>query len=133
MSSSTKYLDDFLLDGKGQITKDVMDTIKDYCGLFAFIMTICNDTELSEQAKVALIRNIIESSLKFMDRRYAANLNLYKKQVTENLKSGKLFEALSEIPAKMQEDYEMGIEGARNFIYTEVRDILKILKIDLEI
>jgi hypothetical protein len=68
-----------------------------------------------------------------MDKRYTANLDLYKKQVTENLKAGKLFEALSEIPAKMQEDYEMGIEGARHFIYTEVRDILKILKSDLEI
>ncbi len=131
--SSTKYLDEFLLDDKGQITKDVMDTIKDYCGLFAFVLSICNDVALSDQAKVALIKNIIESSLKFMDKRYTANLNLYKKQVTENLKAGKLFEALSEIPAKMQEDYEMGIEEARHFIYTEVRDILKILKLDLEI
>lgn len=131
--SSTKYLDEFLLDDKGQITKDVMDTIKDYCGLFAFVLSICNDTGLSDQAKAALIKNIIESSLKFMDKRYMANLDLYKKRVTENLKVGRLFEALSEIPAKMQEDYEMGIEEARHFIYTEIRDILKILKIDLEI
>jgi len=131
--SSTKYLDEFLLDDRGKITKDVMDTIKDYCGLFAFVMSICNDQILSDQAKADLIRNIVESSLKFMSKRYLTNLNLYNKQVTDNLKTGKLFEALSEIPAKMQEDYEMGIEEARHFIYTEVRDILKILKINLEI
>lgn len=96
-------------------------------------MSICNDLALSDLEKSALIRNIIESSLKFMDKRYTANLTLYKKQVTDNLKAGKLFEALSEIPAKMQEDYEMGIEEARHFIYTEVRDILKILNSNLEI
>jgi hypothetical protein len=131
--SNTKYLDDFLLDDKGCITKEVMDAVKDYCGLFAFISSICNNESLSPQGKSKLIRNIIEASLKFMAKRYTANLNLYKKQVTNNLKSGKLFEALSEIPAKMQEDYEMGIEDARHFIYVEVRDILRILQVDLDI
>jgi len=131
--SSTKYLDELLLDNKGQVTKDVMDTVKGYCGLFAFILSICNNDALSDKGKAALVGNIIEASLKFMAKRYTANLNLYKKQVTNNLKSGKLFEALSEIPAKMQEDYEMGIEDARHFIYVEVRDILRILQVDLDI
>jgi len=131
--SSTKYLDEFMLDDKGQVTKDVMDTIKDYCGLFAFVMTICGHDEFSNHEKKALINNIIESSLKFMGRRYQANLSLYKKQVTANLQAGKLFETLSEIPAKMQEDYEIGIEDARHFLFAEVQDILKILKTDLEL
>lgn len=131
--SSTEYLDELLLSDIGLITRDTMDTVKGYCGTFAFVMSICNNDNLTDEKKVKLIDSIISSSILFMEKRYKANLDIYRKHASENLKQGKLFEALSEIPAKMQEDYEVGLRDAKSFLLTEVRDILKILNEDLDI
>jgi hypothetical protein len=131
--SSTKYLDALILDQQGMVTKDVMDSLKGYCGLFSFIHVICRDNMLDNKAKIKLIDNVINSSLSFLRRKYEADIDLYNKQVTENLKTGKLFESLSVMPAKMREDFELGLEDARNFMYIEIKDILKILNIKLDI
>ena len=133
MNSSTKYLDNLLLDDRGKVTKEVMDTIKGYCGLFGFVLSVCNNTHLDDSEKAKLILNILESSLIFMTKRYEINLELYNKHVTDNLQTGKLFESLSVLPAQMREDFELGLNEAHEFLLTEVRDILKILEIDLDI
>lgn len=132
-ASSTKYLDEIMLDGKGLVTKDVLSDTKGYCGLFAFILSICSLEHVSDKEKARLINNVLDSAMKFMARKYEANLTLYNRQASENLEAGKFFKTLSEMPAKMREDFEMGIEEARHFLKIEAMDILKILKIDLEL
>lgn len=131
--SSTKYLDMLLLDDRGQVTKEAMDTVKTYCGLFGFVLGVCNNSSLDNTEKSKLITNILDSAIMFMTRRYEVNLDLYNKQVTDNLQSGKLFESLSVLPAKMREDFEIGLNEAHNFLLAEVRDILKILDEDLDV
>ena len=133
MDSSTEYLDKLILDEKGLITKEVMMEVKNYCGLFAFILSVSNIEYLSKTEKARLINNVLDSAMIFMTRKYEANLSLYNKQISENLEAGKLFKTLSELPAKMREDFEVGIDEARNFIAIEARDILSILKIDLKL
>lgn len=130
--SSTEYLDRLMLDDKGLVTKEVMTDVKGYCGLFAFILSIVN-MDVSDSEKVRLINNVLDAAMKFMTKKYEANLSLYTRYVSENLESGKLFESLSVLPAKMREDFEMGIEEAHHFLMTEVRDILSILKVDLDL
>jgi len=131
--SSTKYLDKLILDEKGLITKEVMSDVKGYCGLFAFILSISSIEFLSKTEKARLINNVLDSAMMFMTRKYEANLTLYNRQVSENLESGQLFKTLSELPAKMREDFESGIDEARHFLSVEARDILLTLKIDLKI
>jgi len=131
--SSTKYLDALILDRQGEVTKDTMDSLKGYCGLFAFVHAICRDDTLNYKAKVKLINNVIDASLNFLRKKYEVDIELYNKQVTENLKTGKLFESLSVLPAKMREDFELGLEDARDFMYIEIKDILRILNIDLDL
>jgi len=132
-NSSTKYLDMMVLDEKGEVVKDVMESIKGYCGFFAFILSVGDRESISNEEKSHLIKQIIESSLLFMSKKYETNLKLYHQHVTENLDSGNKFEKLSLTPAKMREDFEMGLEEARRYLYIEARDIIKILKLDLEI
>lgn len=132
-ASSTKYLDELMLDGKGLVTRDVLADTKGYCGLFAFILSICSLEHVTDEQKVKLINNVLDSAMKFMTRKYEANLTLYNRQASENLEAGKIFKTLSEMPAQMREDFEMGIEEARHFLRMEAKDILKILKIDLDI
>ncbi len=131
--SSTEYLDKLILDEKGLITKEVMSDVKGYCGLFAFILSISSIEHLSKTEKARLINNVLDSAMMFMTRKYEVNLTLYNRQVSENLETGQLFKALSELPAKMREDFENGIDEARHFLSVEARDILSILKIDLKI
>ncbi len=131
--SSTQYLDDLLLDQRALVTREVMDSIKGYCGLFSFVHAICRDDLMSDDDKVSLIDNIIVSSLTILRKKYEANIELYKKQVSENPKAGKLFESLSVLPAKMTEDFELGLEDAYDFLYIEIRDMLKIINVDLDI
>lgn len=132
-SSSTKYLDKLMLDEKGLVTKEVMADVKGYCGLFAFILSICSVTNITDEEKARLINNVLESAMTFMTRKYEANLTLYTRQASENVESGKMFKSLAELPAKMREDFEMGITEARHFLKVEAKDILTILKIDLEL
>lgn len=131
--SSTQYLDDLLLDQRALVTREVMDSIKGYCGLFSFVHSICRDDLINDDDKVALIDNIIISSLTVLRKKYEANIELYKKQVSENPKTGKLFESLSVLPAQMTEDFELGLEDAYDFLYIEIRDMLKIINVDLDI
>jgi len=131
--SSTEYLDKLILDDKGLIIKDSVESIKGYCGLFAFVLSICGNENLTDKDKISLINNIIEASLGFMRKKYEANLDIYNRQASENLESGNLFKSLSQLPAKMREDFEVGLEETRDLLYTEIRDILKILKIDLDL
>lgn len=130
--SSTEYLDMLMLDDKGLVTKEVMSDVKGYCGLFAFILSICN-MDITEEEKSRLVNNVLEAAMKFMTKKYEANLTLYTRHVSENLESGKLFESLSVLPAKMREDFEMGIDEAHHFLMTEIKDILSILKVDLDL
>jgi len=131
--SSTKYLDRLVLDAKGLVTKEVMTDVKGYCGLFAFILSICNTPNITDAEKIRLINNVLDSAMIFMTRKYEANLTLYTREASENLESGKLFKSLSELPAKMREDFEMGIAEAKHFLRVEARDILSILKVDFDI
>lgn len=131
--SSTEFLDKLMLDGTGLVTKEVMNDVKGYCGLFGFVLSVCNTPKISDAEKARLINNVIDSAMKFMIKKYEANLALYNRQAVQNLESGKLFKTLSEMPAKMREDYEAGIAEARKFLKIEIRDILEIMKIDLEI
>lgn len=130
--SSTKYLDQMILDSRGLITREAMNEIKNYCGLFAFVLSICS-MEITDEGKVRLINSIIDSSIKFMYKKHEANLDIYNRQVSENLEAGKLFESLSSLPAKMREDFEIGIATAKTFLRAEITDILSILNIDLKI
>jgi len=130
--SSTEYLDGVVLDDKGKVVKDVMESIKVYCGFFGFISSICV-SDLSKESKERLISNIIESSLTFMTKKYEANLKLYSAHTSKNMQKGNLFDSLSIKPAKMREDFEMGLKEARKYLYIEARDILKILNSDLEV
>lgn len=130
--SSTEYLDKVIMNDKGMIVKDVMDSIKLYCGLFGFISSVCN-ADLSKEVKERLITNIIESSLAFMTKKYEANLQMYTSQISKSVEKGNKFNALSIKPAKMREDFEMGLEEAKKYLYIETRDILKILNSDLEV
>lgn len=132
-NSSTKYLDELMLDDKGLITKEVMADVKGYCGLFAFVLGISTMDHLSDREKSRLINNVLDSAMTFMTRKYEANLTLYTRHASENLESGKLFKSLAELPAKMREDYEIGIKEASKFLKVEARDILSILKKDLDI
>jgi hypothetical protein len=131
--SSTKYLDEIIMDERGEIIRDIMENIKGYCGLFGFIAGICNTPSISKEKKASIITGIIESSLKFMRKKYETNLKMYEVYATENLEEGNKFEQLSVTPAKMREDFEAGIDSARKYLYIETRDILKILDMDLEI
>ena len=132
-NSSTEYLDKLMLDDKSLITKEVMSEVKNYCGLFAFVLSIGSIEYLSKTERAKLINNVLDSAMMFMTRKYEANLSLYNRQVSENLEAGKLFKTLSELPAKMREDFELGINDARNFLAIEAKDILSILKIDLKL
>lgn len=131
--SSTDYLDMMVLDEKGEIVKDIMDSIKGYCGFFAFISSICNNSSLDDLQKTKLIANVIESSLMYMEKKYKANLDLYNTFISDNLMEGNKFEQLALTPVKMREDYEAGLIEARKYLYIEAKDILKILNIDLNI
>ena len=130
--SSTKYLDQLILDSKGLVVRETMNEIKCYCGLFAFVLSVCS-MDITDDSKAKLINNILDSSMKFMYRKYEANLDIYTKHASENLESGKLFESLSLLPAKMREDFEMGLAEAKHFLKTEILDILTILQIDLKL
>jgi len=131
--SSTEHLDNIILDEVSLVVRDSLEGIKDYCGLFAFVLSICNNDELDEQGKINLIRNIVDASISFMRKKYEVNLAIYNSKAAENLEKGKLFESLSLLPAKMRDDFEAGLEETRKYLFIEIRDILSILNINLEL
>lgn len=131
--SSTEHLDNLVLDDRSLVVRDSLDSIKGYCGLFAFVLSICNNTNLDDIEKVQLIHNIVDASISFMERKYEVNLEIYNRNVMDNLEEGKLFESLSELPAKIREDFEIGLQDTREYLFMEIRDILTILKINLEL
>jgi len=132
-NSSTTYLDDLFLDQQGLVTREVMDSIKEYCGLFSFVHGVCRDDLITEANKVKLINSVIDAALTIQYKKHKANVELYKQQVSENIKTGKLFQSLAVLPAKMTEDFEIGLDNAKEYLYEEIRDILKILNIQLDL
>jgi hypothetical protein len=130
--SSTEYLDSLLLEGEGLVVRDVMDAFKGYCGLFSFVLSISQMDNLSNSKKITLIKEILDSSMLFMVRKYKANLEVYNRIIEDRPEPGKRFNDSVVVPLKLQEDYELGIEEAKQLLYIEIEDILKILNIDLE-
>jgi len=131
--SNTKYLDFMVLDERGKIIKETMAAAREYCGFFGFIHGIVLDDRLDNKEKADLINQTIEVFFRFMTKKYEVDLSLYKEYAVENLEKGRTFEALSVMPAKMIEDFSAGLLDAKKFLYMEVRDILVVLKSDIEI
>lgn len=131
--SSTKYLDFLVMDERGKIVKETMSAAREYCGFFGFLHSIVLDDRLDNREKANLINQTIEVFFRFMTKKYEVDLSLYKEYAVENLEKGRAFEALSVMPAKMIEDFSAGLLDAKKFLYMEVRDILAILKSDIEI
>lgn len=125
-SGSTKYLDDALLDEAGVITKEVLESFKSYCGLFALIFSIYN-TNMPDSKKDTLLKAIVNSTLEFMEKRYQVNLSFYLAQASKDVEKGKLFETFSAVPARMQEEYERGLEDARELISMEIEGMVRII------
>ncbi len=130
-NSSTEYLDDVLLDSKGLVVRDVMEAFKGYCGLFSFVLSISQMDNLSGKDKLRLIKKLLDTSMLFMVRKYKANLDIYNQRIQEKPKPGKRFNDSVIVPLKLQEDYELGIEEAKQLLYVEIEDIFKILNINL--
>lgn len=131
--SSTKYIDKTFLDEKGLIVRESLDSIKNYCGLFAFVYGICRDEALSDEQRVKLINNIIKVTLDVTKKKYKLNLKIYNQMASENLEPGKVFSSLVDTPAKMQEAYEAGIKEVRKYLYMEIYDIISVLGIELDL
>lgn len=125
-NESTKYLDNAVLDNAGKITKEVVESFKSYCGLFSLVFSIYN-TKMPDDKKDKLLKAIVNSTLEFMEKRYQVNLNLYLAQATSEVEKGRFFEVFSAIPARMQEDYERGLEDARELILMEIDGIVRII------
>lgn len=123
---STKYLDQAVLDEAGIITKEVIESFKSYCGLFSLVFSIYN-TNMPDAKKDKLLKAIVNSTLEFMEKRYQININFYLAQAADNVEKGKLFETLSAIPARMQDDCDRGLEDARELISMEIEGIVKII------
>ena len=131
--SSTKYLDFMALDDSGEIIKETMNAARSYCGFFGFIHGVVLDDRLNNKEKAALINQTIDVFFSFMARKYDIDIKLYTDYAVENLEKGKAFETLSLLPAKMIEDASVGLTESKKFLYMEVRDILEVLKSDIEI
>jgi len=125
-NKTTKYLDDAFLDDAGVITKEVIESFKSYCGLFALIFSIYN-TRMSEEKKDTLLKAIVTSTLEFMEKKYQINLNLYLTQAATTAEKGRLFEVFSAIPTTMEENYKRGLEDARELIHMEIDGIVRII------
>jgi hypothetical protein len=125
-NNTTEFLDSALLDDAGMITKEVLESFKAYCGLFSLVFGIYN-TDMPDDKKNTLLKAIVNSTLEFMEKRYRINLDLYLAQAAKDAEKGALFETFSVIPARMQEDYERGIEDARELISIEIDGIVRII------
>lgn len=126
-NDTTKFLDKALLDGAGMITKEVIESFKLYGGLFALIFSIYN-TNIPDSKKDTLLKAIVNSTLEFMEKRYQVNLSFYLAQASKDVEKGKLFETLSAVPARMQEEYERGLEDARELIAMEIDGIVRVIR-----
>lgn len=131
--SSTEYIDKKLLDEKGLIIRESLDSIKNYCGLFAFVYGICRDDDLDDDQKIKLINNVIKVTLDVTRKKYKLNLKIYNQQAFENLEPGKAFTSLVDTPAKMQEAYEAGMKEVKTYLYMEIYDIMTVLGIELDL
>lgn len=125
-NNTTKYLDDAFLDAAGVITKEVIESFKNYCGLFSLIFSIYN-TRMPEDKKDKLLKAIVNSTLEFMEKRYQINLDLYLAQAATTAENGRLFEALLAVPVNMRENYERGLLDAKELIHMEIDGIIKVI------
>lgn len=125
---STKYLNDTFLDGKGLVIKDVLDVFKTNCGLFALLFSIYSNKDISNSKKEHLVKAMLKSTMEFMEYKYQVNLDLYERYALDNLEKGKKFEALAEVPAKLVEDYELGLKEANEILMLEIDNIIKSIE-----
>lgn len=122
--SSTKYLDEHLIDGTGLVVRDTIDIFKGNCGLFALVFSIYSNRELSTDKKERLINALLSSTFELMELKYKFNLELYEQQALANMEDGNKFELLSEIPAQIVEDYEAGLKEAKTLLVKEIDGII---------
>ena len=122
--SSTKYLDDHLIDGPGHVVKDTMEIFKSNCGIFGLIFSVYSNRELSTDKKERLINALLSSTFELMELKYKFNLELYEQQALANMEDGNKFELLSEIPAQIVEDYEAGLKEAKTLLVKEIDGII---------
>lgn len=124
-NSSTKYLDDHLIDGPGHVVKDTMEIFKTNCGLFALVFSVYSNKDLSVSKKERIVNALLDSTFDLMQLKYKFNLELYEKYALENLGDGDKFELLSKIPAQLEEDYETGLKEARVLLVQEIDNIIE--------
>lgn len=124
-NSSTKYLDDHLIDGTGRVVRDTMEIFKINCGLFALIFSLYSNKDLSDDKKERIVNALLDSTFDLMELKYKFNLELYEKYALENLEGGNKFELLSKIPAQLMEDYEAGLKEARVLLVKEIDNIVE--------
>jgi len=128
-NSSTKYLDEHLIDGVGHVTKDTIDIFKSNCGLFGLVFSVYSNKELSVSKKECLINALLSSTFELMELKYKLNLEMYEKYALENIEDGKKFELLSVIPAQIKEDYEAGLKEAKELIVKEIEGIVDSISV----
>jgi hypothetical protein len=122
-NSSTKYLDDYLIDDVGHIVKDTIDIFKGNCGLFSLVFSVYSNKDLSVSKKERLINALLSSTFELMGLKYKLNLEMYEKYALEHMEYGNKFELLSMIPAQIKEDYEAGLKEARELLVKEIEGI----------
>lgn len=125
-NSSTKYLDDYLIDGQGEVVKDTIDVFKSNCGFFSLVFSVYSNKDLSVSKKERLINALLSSTFELMELKYKLNLEMYEKYALEHIDDiddGNKFELLSMIPAQLKEDYEAGLKEARELLVKEIESI----------
>lgn len=130
--SSTKHLDAAYLDDKAAVVMDTIKEIKSYCGLFAFVASICMYFE-DDDVKKGRIRFILKASLEFMKKKYEANINVYLSNISKHDNTGMVYSRFMKEPVKMRNDFESGLIEAEKMLRSEINDILLILGEDFRI
>jgi hypothetical protein len=130
--SSTKHLDAAYLDDKAAVIRDTIKEIKSYCGLFAFVASICMYFE-DDDVKKGRINFILKASMEFMKKKYEANINVYLSNISNIDNTGMVYNRFIKEPDKMRNDFEYGLVDAEEILRNEINDILLILGEDFRI
>jgi IMP cyclohydrolase len=130
--SSTKHLDDAYLDDRAAVIRDTIKEIKSYCGLFAFVASICMYYE-DDEVKKGRIDFILKASMEFMKKKYEANINVYLNNVSKKDNTGMVFSRFIKEPYNMRNTFEFGLVDAEEILRNEINDILLILGEDFRI
>jgi len=130
--SSTKHLDAAYIDDRAAVVMDTIKEIKNYCGLFAFVASVCMYFE-DDDIKKGRIKFILKASLEFMKKKYEANINVYLSNVSKKDNTGMVYNRFMKEPVKMRDDFESGLIEAEKMLKSEINDILLILGEDFRI